>query len=74
MLSDLALSVAFTCILCHMMGIPIAHISLTKLRTAEHQGVLLSLTCGNLPQCKTDNSHRVAKIGDIYTLQIVAWP
>jgi hypothetical protein len=30
--------------------------------------------CGNLPQCKTDNSHRVAKAGNIYTLQIVAWP
>jgi hypothetical protein len=30
--------------------------------------------CGNLPQCKTDNSHRVAKEGDIYILQIVAWP
>jgi hydroxypyruvate isomerase len=24
--------------------------------------------CGNLPQCKTDNSHHVAKVGDIYTL------
>jgi hypothetical protein len=23
---------------------------------------------------KTDNSHRVAKAGDIYTLQIAAWP
>jgi hypothetical protein len=31
-------------------------------------------TCRNLPQCKTDNSHSVAKAGDIYTLQIAAWP
>jgi hypothetical protein len=30
--------------------------------------------CGNLPQGKTDNSHRVAKVCDIYVLQIVAWP
>jgi hypothetical protein len=30
--------------------------------------------CGNLPQCKTDNSHRVAKAGDICTLQIVEYP
>jgi hypothetical protein len=29
--------------------------------------------CGNLPQCKTDNSQRVAKVGDVYTLQIVVW-
>jgi hypothetical protein len=29
--------------------------------------------CGNLPQCKTDNSQRVAKAGDIYKLQITAW-
>jgi hypothetical protein len=31
------------------------------------------IKCGNLPQCKTDNSHRVAKAGDIYTRQIAAW-
>jgi hypothetical protein len=30
--------------------------------------------CENLPQCKTDNYHLVAKAGDIFTRQIVAWP
>jgi hypothetical protein len=28
------------------------------------------MTCGNLPECKRDNSYRVAKVGGIYTLQI----
>jgi hypothetical protein len=37
------------------------------------QLVMGSYLCVNLPQCKTDNSHCVAKAGDIYTLQIVAW-
>jgi hypothetical protein len=46
------------------------------LRYHASQSVLQKVenNCGNLPQCKTDNSHRVAKVGDIYTLQIVAWP
>jgi hypothetical protein len=40
----------------------------------EHTNDFHKYLCGNLPQCKTGNSHRVAKVGDIYTLQIVAWP
>jgi hypothetical protein len=30
--------------------------------------------CGNLPQCKADKSHHIANAGDIYTLQVAAWP
>jgi hypothetical protein len=35
---------------------------------------LFKNVCVYLPQCKTDNSHRAAKAGDIYMLQIAAWP
>jgi hypothetical protein len=29
--------------------------------------------CGNLPRCKTDNSHSAGRAGDVYTPHLAAW-
>jgi hypothetical protein len=48
-------------------------VGIVRLRTKATEFICINMYCGNFPQCKADNSHRVAEAGDIYTLQIAAW-